>query len=686
LLLIAAVSTAGAAVPDAPTNPSPTDGATAVPAAPMLCVDVSDPDGDPLDVTFYGRSVSAAPGADFTVIAIPDTQFYSQDFPEQFDAQTGWIVDNKDALDIRFVTHLGDCVNRGDSEAFQWTNADASMSLIESSAATQLVDGMPWGVAPGNKDQTPVGDAGTLADQGGTTNLYNQTFGVTRFQGRGYYGGHYGTNNDNSYQLFRASGMDFIAIHLEYDDRPTSPLRDDVLLWADSLLETHGDRRAIVTSHFLLTPSGVFSLQGQEVYDALKDNPNLFLMLAGHRSVAARRSDTFNGSKVDTLMSDYQNQANGGNGWLRVLTFSPANDEIRVRTYSPTLDQFWDDPANGFDLVYDMDQGWPYELVGTDSAVPSGATSCVTWSGREAGVTYEWFVEVSDATDTTTGPSWTFTSDGACGNDGDCDVGNVCTTGSCNGSSVCEYSPVANCCVRDDDCDDGNLCSTDSCNLSTNQCETVDNTVACEDGDLCTTGETCGAGACSGGGPVTCDDGDLCTTDACVSPTGCEFTPLPDGDGDTVCDDQDNCVSVSNPGQEDNDGDGDGDACDDDDDNDGTLDSVDCAPFDPNQSTVPGEVGATLAFATDTATLSWDAVGEATVYNVYRGTIPVSGFAGYDHTCFDADVAGTSASDSGTPALDGAFYYLVSAENCFGESGLGSDSGAGPRPNAAPCP
>src|SRR5206468_2963254 len=75
---------------------------------------------------------------------------------------------------------------------------------------------------------------------GASTAFYNQYFGVSRFQNRGYYGGHFGSNNDNWYDLFSASGMDFIVISFEFD-----PTHDaDVLAWADQLLTTYSNRRA----------------------------------------------------------------------------------------------------------------------------------------------------------------------------------------------------------------------------------------------------------------------------------------------------------------------------------------------------------------------------------------------------------------------------------------------------------
>jgi len=114
-----------------------------------------------------------------------------------------------------------------------------------------------------------------------------------------------------------------------------------ILAWANGLLQTHSSHRAIVVTHYIASPDPAsFSTQGQAIYDALKGNPNLFLMLGGHLDTAGRRQDIFNGNTVHTLVSDFQTRANGGNGWLRVMEFSPASNTIHVMTYSPSLNQW----------------------------------------------------------------------------------------------------------------------------------------------------------------------------------------------------------------------------------------------------------------------------------------------------------------------------------------------------------
>ncbi len=399
--------------PAPPTPVQPADGATDTSTSPTLEVTVSDPDSDPLDVAFYGRRINnLPPGPDFTVIAMPDTQHYTDGVGDaaNFAAQTQWIVDNRELRNIVFVTGLGDIVENGNASDAEWQIAHNAYSLIEDPLTTLLADGIPFGLAVGNHDQSPIGGG-----SGASTTKYNQYFGVSRFSGRGYYGGHHGSDNDNNYELFSAGGMDFIVIHFEYDTTPEQAVLD----WADALLTTHSDRRAILTTHYMINQGnpGSWGAQGQALYNALSDHPNLFLMLGGHIHGEGRRQDTaVNGNVVTTLLSDYQDLPNGGNGFLRIMQFSPANDAITVYTYSPVLDQYGTDPVMGsdttsavFTVLYNMDNSEPFVQLGAVNDVTGGNASMV-WAGLEPNADYEWYATVSDGSLTTTGNTWSFSS------------------------------------------------------------------------------------------------------------------------------------------------------------------------------------------------------------------------------------------------------------------------------------
>src|SRR5512134_4018126 len=97
---------------------APAHGATDMGLSPTLNVSVSHRDGLPMTVTFVGRPAPPV-GPDFTLVALPDTQFYSSSLnggsPAIFKAQTDWIVANTAARNIAFVTQLGDCVQNGDN-------------------------------------------------------------------------------------------------------------------------------------------------------------------------------------------------------------------------------------------------------------------------------------------------------------------------------------------------------------------------------------------------------------------------------------------------------------------------------------------------------------------------------------------------------------------------------------------
>jgi hypothetical protein len=377
---------------------SPGNGAVDVANPAPLTVLASDPEGKELTITFSGREMSSAP--DFTIIAVPDTQYYVSSLhggqPEMFTKQVEWILANLTNRNIVYVAQLGDCVQNGDNGGTnaEWLLATNALYRLEDPIRTMMPAGLPYGVAVGNHDQ----NLGT-----GTTTFYNQYFGKQHFAGRPYYGGHYGTNNDVHYDLFNASGLDFIAIYFEFDAGVTNTAAID---WADGILKKYPQRRAIIVSHWIINDgfNATFSKQGRAIYDKLKANPNLFLMLSGHVTPEeGQRKDTFEGRTVWSLMSDYQGRTNGGNGWLRIYTFSPSENMIHARTYSPWLDRFETDASSQFDIPYEMTQTNAFKGLATLKRV-SGAGASFPWSNLTPGGNYEWFATISDGTNWITSP------------------------------------------------------------------------------------------------------------------------------------------------------------------------------------------------------------------------------------------------------------------------------------------
>jgi len=121
--------------------------------------------------------------------------------------------------------------------------------------------------------------------------------------------------------------------------------------------------------------------------------------------------NAFLGDTVYSWMADYQSRANGGDGWMRLMRFSPSTNSISVKTYSPKLNQYETDASSQFSVYYDMSTtASPFTLVGTVTGVASGATATFPYSGLAPNTCYQWYVTVSDGASTVTGPVWTFTT------------------------------------------------------------------------------------------------------------------------------------------------------------------------------------------------------------------------------------------------------------------------------------
>lgn len=298
-----------------------------------------------------------APG-DFTIVVLPDTQMYTASRnggePAMFTTQTEWIVSNRVSRNIAYVALEGDISNDGSGVLTQWRHATNALYRLEDPARTGLPEGIPYGVAVGNHDRY----------HGGTAK-FNQFFGIDHFAGRHYYGGHYSTNNDSHYDLFSAGGKDFIALSLTMD-AGSDP---DLLRWAGNVLQSHSSRQAIVVTHSLLNPAhwpspASWTQEGPPIFQALTNQPNLFLMLCGHRHGEGRRSETVAITQhIEIMLADYQSYPHGGDGFLRLLEFSPSRSEIRVKTFSPWNGLWATDPDGCFTLACPLWKAPPLETA-----------------------------------------------------------------------------------------------------------------------------------------------------------------------------------------------------------------------------------------------------------------------------------------------------------------------------------
>ena len=98
----------------------------------------------------------------FTIAVLPDTQFYSETVPSIFNAQTDWIVAQRQARNIVFATQLGDLVQNGERDAnrnlTEWQRADAAMDRLDGNLASNPDGVLPYTALIGNHDYVTVSD------------------------------------------------------------------------------------------------------------------------------------------------------------------------------------------------------------------------------------------------------------------------------------------------------------------------------------------------------------------------------------------------------------------------------------------------------------------------------------------------------------------------------------------------
>lgn len=295
-----------------------------------------------------GEPAKIQPGS-FTVAVLPDTQNYSEFFPDNYFAQTQWLADNRESRNIACVLHLGDITNKNTPK--EWEVAQKAM---------QILDGkVPYVLATGNHD---------YGECGGATNrdtLFNNYFPVSNYSNLPTFGGTYDREPDrmdNSYHTFSAGGRQLLVLSLEFAPRV------DVVRWANEVVAKHPAHEAILVTHAYLYHNnqrydwkqlgakqdwnphtyGVAAgpetvMDGEQLWNELVSKHDNFIMtLNGHvlgDGLGRLKSKSEFGNDVHQMLVNYQMHQKGGEGWMRLMEFCPDGQTVKVCDYSPIRNQ-----------------------------------------------------------------------------------------------------------------------------------------------------------------------------------------------------------------------------------------------------------------------------------------------------------------------------------------------------------
>ncbi|WP_293780357.1 LamG-like jellyroll fold domain-containing protein [uncultured Aeromicrobium sp.] len=429
---------------------------------------------------------------DFAIAHISDTQNISQIagnvcpqynpgaedvMRDAYAKLTGWIAEHAEARKIAYATHTGDliesnmtsypdlCEQNAEQVAAEFAFADEMQAILEDA-------GVVNSVLPGNHDNANGTDNGP-----GT--VFNQTFGADRYyaaaqgwpEGASYHpwdevldeDGEVvtpGVDNDNSYVLFSAGGLDFVAVSLGFG--VTAEEAD----WAASVFERYSDRSGILLAHAYLgassqpdgrssTYTGDGGILSERVVDV---SPNVFLVLSGHVHGVGTNVNADAGVSVDRrhgvveILADYQEyrvpaaevwpdrvlpgggvdldgdgepdygDSDGiilGASFLRLLQIDTESSTMSVDTYSPYLDNFGATEYDGLNRYNGAEDNFtvpidlptrtttiatdglsvvtPTDTVIGESTTRSGWPASVEWSGLIEGELYAWTATSRDA-------------------------------------------------------------------------------------------------------------------------------------------------------------------------------------------------------------------------------------------------------------------------------------------------
>lgn len=280
----------------------------------------------------------------FAFAVIPDTQnetLNDTNTDAHFVPRIEWILDNREALDIRFALQTGDLCNWDTPRHDQYARASEGFSLFDDAA-------FPYALAIGNHDTAATCPGGS-ACPGDThahqrdTSTFNQFFPTTRFPT--LVDTFEPDKVDNAFHTFHAGGVDWIVISMELW------AREEAYQWVGQVLAEHPHHNGIVFTHDHLTGAGEIQTSNggygdtspRQIFDdVLSQHANLRFVFSGHEGKVAFRQDTgAMGNAIYQFLFNIDDTTNP----TRIISIDTDARTIDAYVYGPATDFTYDDPG-----------------------------------------------------------------------------------------------------------------------------------------------------------------------------------------------------------------------------------------------------------------------------------------------------------------------------------------------------
>ena len=229
-----------------------------------------------------------------TIVVMPDTQGYtgSESNISILNQVIDWIVANKDERNIEMLVHVGDMTNNNGTK--QWKRIRNTFKILDGK--------IPYVIAEGNHDFYKDRKTGEIVKRMNDyfninqNHLNQEMFGSTFEEGK----------LENAYYQTNISGQKFIFLALELTPR------NEVLAWANNIIQENTDSRIFIANHSFLSESsrlvsddnipGRFDSEESRVSNDLNEandvyekiianNSNVEFLVCGHTGAVRLRKD-----------------------------------------------------------------------------------------------------------------------------------------------------------------------------------------------------------------------------------------------------------------------------------------------------------------------------------------------------------------------------------------------------------